>query len=103
MRVCSSPLMFFTFFGGGPICSLVSRTLGGLAERLNAGKCSPSVRETASSVYHIVEGAGYTEINGGKFHGRKATRFASLHGIRISTLRMRVRQRTCIDLTTSPC
>jgi len=44
----------------------VSRTLGGSAERLNAGQASPAVRETASSVYHIVEGSGYTEVDGKK-------------------------------------
>jgi gentisate 1,2-dioxygenase len=53
----------------------VSRTLGGLAERLNAGKSSPAVRETASSVYHIVEGTGYTEINGEKFFWKKGDTF----------------------------
>lgn len=42
----------------------MSRILGGSAERLNAGKSSPPVRETASSVYHVVEGSGYTEVNG---------------------------------------
>jgi len=41
---------------------------------LNAGKCSPAVRETASSVYHV-EGAGYTEINGGKFSWKKDDTF----------------------------
>jgi len=41
----------------------VSRTLGGLAERLDAGKTSPVTRETASSVYHVVEGSGHTVIN----------------------------------------
>jgi gentisate 1,2-dioxygenase len=41
----------------------VSKTLGGLAERLNGNTSSPRVRETASSVYHIVEGTGHTQIN----------------------------------------
>ncbi|KKY18081.1 putative gentisatedioxygenase [Phaeomoniella chlamydospora] len=45
----------------------VSKTLGGSAERLNAGRSSPAVQETASSVYHVVKGSGYTEINGEKF------------------------------------
>jgi gentisate 1,2-dioxygenase len=53
----------------------VSRTLGGLAERLNAGKSSPAVRETSSSVYHIVEGTGYTEINGEKYFWKKGDTF----------------------------
>lgn len=42
----------------------VSLTIGGSAERLNAGTASPMVQETASSVYHVVTGKGYTEING---------------------------------------
>src|SRR5277367_3085660 len=45
----------------------VSLRLGGSAERLNAGASSPAVRETASSVYHVVEGSGYTEIDGKRF------------------------------------
>jgi gentisate 1,2-dioxygenase len=40
----------------------VSKTLGGSAERLNAGKSSPPVRETASSVYHVIEGKGHSVI-----------------------------------------
>jgi gentisate 1,2-dioxygenase len=40
----------------------VSRTLGGSAERLNAGKTSPTTRTTASSVYHVVEGYGKSRI-----------------------------------------
>jgi gentisate 1,2-dioxygenase len=42
----------------------VSLTLGGSAERLNAGCASPPVRETASSVYHIIQGQGHSEIDG---------------------------------------
>jgi gentisate 1,2-dioxygenase len=53
----------------------VSRTLGGLAERLNAGKSSLAVRETASSVYHVIEGAGYTIINGEKHEWVKGDTF----------------------------
>lgn len=44
----------------------MSRILGGSAERLNSGERSPPVRETASSVYHVVEGSGYTEVAGEK-------------------------------------
>ena len=40
----------------------VSKILGGLAERLNAGCSSPSVRETASSVYHVITGSGHSVI-----------------------------------------
>ncbi|KAF9636112.1 putative gentisate -dioxygenase protein [Lasiodiplodia theobromae] len=42
----------------------VSRILGGSAERLNSGSTSPSRRETSSAVYHVIEGSGYSEING---------------------------------------
>ena len=45
----------------------MSKTLGGLAERIDAGTSSPTVCETASSVYHVIEGSGHTEINGEKF------------------------------------
>jgi gentisate 1,2-dioxygenase len=52
----------------------VSKTLGGRAERLNAGKSSTPIRETASSVYHVIEGNGYTEIEGQKiFWGKHDT------------------------------
>src|SRR5579872_3304964 len=36
----------------------VSRTIGAAAERIEAGARSPSRRETASAVYHVVEGEG---------------------------------------------
>jgi gentisate 1,2-dioxygenase len=49
--------------------------LGGLAERLNAGSSSPSVLETASSVYHIIEGKGYSIIEGKKFEWTKGDTF----------------------------
>ena len=42
----------------------MSRTLGGSAERLNAGKSSPVVQETASSVYHVISGTGNSKIDG---------------------------------------
>lgn len=42
----------------------VSKTLGGSAERLDAGCTSPAIRETASSVYHVVNGEGYSEVGG---------------------------------------
>ena len=38
--------------------------LGGSAERLNAASSSPTVRETASSVYHVVSGRGTSTIAG---------------------------------------
>ena len=42
----------------------VSKILGGSAERINAGRCSPGVQETSSSVYHVVSGRGYSVVNG---------------------------------------
>ncbi|EUC28762.1 hypothetical protein COCCADRAFT_8927 [Bipolaris zeicola 26-R-13] len=53
----------------------VSRILGGSAERLNAGESSPPVRETASSVYHVVEGSGYTEVEGKKLTWERGDTF----------------------------
>ena len=40
----------------------VGRIIGASAERLNAGASSPSLRETASSVYHVIEGSGYSTV-----------------------------------------
>lgn len=54
---------------------IVSRTLGGAAARLSAGKASPLVQETASSVYHVIEGSGYTTIGGKKFTWEKSDTF----------------------------
>jgi len=53
----------------------VSKTLGGSAERLDAETSSPAIRETASSVYHIIEGSGYTEIDGKTFAWKKYDTF----------------------------
>jgi gentisate 1,2-dioxygenase len=53
----------------------VSKTLGGSAERLNAGSSSPTRRETASFVYHVIEGTGYTEIDGKKFEWKEGDTF----------------------------
>lgn len=49
--------------------------MGGLAERVNAGKNSPAVLETASSVYHIIEGTGHTVIEGKEFTWKKGDTF----------------------------
>ncbi len=54
---------------------VVSKILGGLAERLNGGKSSPAIRETASSVYHVIEGRGYSVIGGKKFEWKKGDTF----------------------------
>ena len=53
----------------------MSRTLGGSAERLNAGCSSPVVQETASSVYHVVEGSGHSEIDGKRIEWKKGDTF----------------------------
>ena len=41
---------------------LVSKILGGAAERINEGESSPAVQETSSSVYHVVEGRGHSKV-----------------------------------------
>jgi gentisate 1,2-dioxygenase len=53
----------------------VSKTLGGLAERLDKSTSSPVVRETASSVYHVIEGKGYTQIGDVKITWKKGDTF----------------------------
>jgi gentisate 1,2-dioxygenase len=53
----------------------VSRTLGGSAERLSLGASSPSRQETASSVYHIVQGTGYSIIDGTRFNWKTSDTF----------------------------
>jgi gentisate 1,2-dioxygenase len=54
---------------------IVSKIIGGSAERLSKGTSSPAIQETASSVYHIVDGTGYTEINGKKFMWKRGDTF----------------------------
>lgn len=54
---------------------IVSRTLGGAAARIDVGKASPLVQETASSVYHVIQGSGYTTIGGNKFSWEKSDTF----------------------------
>ncbi|CAK7215091.1 hypothetical protein SBRCBS47491_002364 [Sporothrix bragantina] len=53
----------------------VSKILGGSAERLNAGKASAAIQETASSVYHVVEGSGHSVINGKTYTWKKGDTF----------------------------
>ena len=55
--------------------SEVSKTLGAAAERLEKGASSPAVRETASSVYHIVTGSGHTDIDGQTFQWKQGDTF----------------------------
>ncbi|KAH7393697.1 RmlC-like cupin domain-containing protein [Cadophora sp. MPI-SDFR-AT-0126] len=53
----------------------VSKILGGSAERLNKGSSSPKIQETASSVYHVIEGKGYSVIDGKTFQWKKGDTF----------------------------
>ena len=53
----------------------VGKTIGASAERLNAGKSSPAIRETSSAVYHIIEGSGHTVINGKQITWRQGDTF----------------------------
>ncbi|CAK7206129.1 hypothetical protein SEUCBS139899_008913 [Sporothrix eucalyptigena] len=43
--------------------SEISRIIGASAERLDPEAQSPLVQETASCVYHVIQGSGYTAIN----------------------------------------
>ena len=54
-----------------PSSPIVSKTLGGSAERLNASTTSPERQETASSVYHIIEGSGHSVIDGKKIEWKR--------------------------------
>ena len=53
----------------------MSKILGGSAERLSPGKASPKIQETASSVYHVVEGSGHSVIDGKKYQWKKGDTF----------------------------
>jgi gentisate 1,2-dioxygenase len=53
----------------------VSKTLGGSAERLSANSSSPARLETASFVYHVIEGSGFTDIEGKKFEWKDGDTF----------------------------
>ncbi|KAI1505316.1 RmlC-like cupin domain-containing protein [Biscogniauxia marginata] len=55
--------------------SEVSKILGGSAARLNPGFSSPEIQETASSVYHVIEGSGYSVIGGEKFVWKRGDTF----------------------------
>lgn len=54
---------------------VVSKTLGGSAERLCANSSSPRRQETASSVYHVIEGSGYSILGGQRFDWKKSDTF----------------------------
>lgn len=55
--------------------TIVGRVIGASCERLNVGAKSPSIRETASSVYHVIEGSGSTTIDGKKYPWRQGATF----------------------------
>ncbi|KAH0428962.1 gentisate -dioxygenase [Colletotrichum camelliae] len=55
--------------------SEVSRILGGKAARIAPGAKSPLVQETASSVYHVVEGSGRSRIGDQVFTWKKGDTF----------------------------
>ncbi|KAM3414776.1 hypothetical protein BST61_g9927 [Cercospora zeina] len=54
----------------------VSRTIGAGVERIDAKSSSPKVHETSSSVYHVVEGLGYSIIEGQKIDWKAGDTFA---------------------------
>lgn len=53
----------------------VSRIIGASASRLNASKSSPSLQETASSIWHVVEGSGHSVVDGQKLSWGKGDTF----------------------------
>ena len=55
--------------------STVSKILGGSAERLNAGTSSPAVQETASSVYHVVSGKGFSVVGDERIEWKQGDTF----------------------------
>ena len=60
---------FLTFW------DIVSKILGGSAARLLAGKSSPLVQETASSVVHVIEGSGSSRVGDAVFQWTKGDTF----------------------------
>lgn len=56
--------------------SIVGKTIGARAERLQSNTSSPVIQETSSAVYHVIEGSGRTEINGQTMAWRKGDTFA---------------------------
>lgn len=53
----------------------VSRIIGASASRLTAGKSSPSLQETASSIWHVVEGSGHSIVDGKELSWKKGDTF----------------------------
>jgi mannose-6-phosphate isomerase-like protein (cupin superfamily) len=82
----------------------VSRILGGSAARLDPGARSSMVQETASSVYHVVDGSCYSIIDGKRFDWNRGDTFCIPSWKHMSISRTRGRSLLiCIDLTTSRC
>jgi gentisate 1,2-dioxygenase len=58
-----------------PNDAIVSKILGGSAERLSRNSSSPAIRETASSVYHVISGSGYSKIQNENFAWKQGDTF----------------------------
>ncbi|KAK8179753.1 RmlC-like cupin domain-containing protein [Phyllosticta capitalensis] len=54
----------------------ISRVLGAMAARLAPGHRSPLKRETASAVWHVVHGSGWTEVDGARMRWTAGDTFA---------------------------
>lgn len=53
----------------------VSRIIGASASRIGPGKATPRLQETASSVWHVIEGSGYSTIGDDKYRWEKGDTF----------------------------
>ncbi|KAI1839905.1 hypothetical protein JX265_005749 [Neoarthrinium moseri] len=53
----------------------VSKTIGASATRITEGKSTKKVQETASSVYHVVQGSGQSVINGETYSWQQGDTF----------------------------
>ncbi len=54
---------------------VVGRVIGASAERLDKGAESPVRQETSSSVYHVIQGSGWSEIGGKSFSWQRGDTF----------------------------
>lgn len=57
------------------VMTIVSKIIGGSAARISTGASSPKFQETSSSVYHVIEGSGYTTIRNDKLSWEKGDTF----------------------------
>ncbi|OAA76121.1 RmlC-like jelly roll fold protein [Akanthomyces lecanii RCEF 1005] len=53
----------------------IGRVIGASAERLDKGAESPVRQETSSSVYHVIQGSGWSEIGGKSFSWQRGDTF----------------------------